>query len=397
MQQSVGGNGNTISASTTIATSGCTIAGGLASTITDGLVNTIGGGQGNSIVGDSTGVGAVTGNVIAGGQNNQISISSPGESAVDNAIAGGNGHQILGAELSFIAGGLSNKITGDLATNCNVGGGNNNQITAGAGVIAYSNINGGQSNLINWNASADVNGATIGGGVENSNVGNPYQTIGGGNLNSIDTAIAATIAGGQSNAIVAGAQYSFVGGGQYNTGSGEYSTVGGGLSNTVNNNYASIPGGREASTRSYGAVTFASGKHATEGDCQTEMVTFRRAIVNAAGGSNYELFLDGNSAQYTIPENSVVTYRMLIHVVETSGGNVGSVGSCVINGTVKRLTGNNVTNVGAPDRHVMEDNGGFDADVGLDTTNQAIYPFIQIPNSVDFVASATATFIYTKF
>jgi hypothetical protein len=89
------------------------------------------------------------------------------------------------------------------------------------------------------------NDNTIGGGQYNTNSGNYVGTIGGGQYNVNSTNYYATVGGGQYNANVAFANDATIGGGWYNTNAGFAGFIGGGGGNYVTSggDYGTIAGG----------------------------------------------------------------------------------------------------------------------------------------------------------
>lgn len=169
------------------------------------------------------------------------------------------------------------------------------------GYVYSSVIGGGNGNTIWYDQLASnntTNGATIGGGWENT-LYSSYGTIGGGSSNYIDdqcvygtiaggshnaiqrfagnTSVMGAIGGGTHNIIAPGAGYATIGGGYYNyvaqyadygtasggyqnDAGGSYSTVSGGYSNWAHGAYSAVPGGYD--NTAYGNSSFAAGKYA---------------------------------------------------------------------------------------------------------------------------------------
>ena len=235
--------------------------------------------------------------VTTGGANNQATgsysfIGSGGDAgtATERNTASGPWSVVVGgskntapSNFSNILGGYTNTTAGAFDT---ILGGYSNSTT---GTIGYNIIGGGSSNVIygyyNFIGGGASNSAGtfcgygfIGGGSSNtlSNYYN-YQTIGGGANNSCNSNYA-TVAGGSTN--IALGQYSFVGGGYYNLANGDYSA---------------IPGGSQGTTRLvYGAINYASGMFATQGDAQIGNYAYR--LSNATGTIVY-LTTDGTGTR----------------------------------------------------------------------------------------------------
>jgi hypothetical protein len=161
---------------------------------------------------------------------------------------------------------------------------NNSDQVAGA---TYSSILGGIRNKVNNPANA---GQCIVSGISNINGGN-WSVIGGGTSNSLSAA------------------YSIIGSGYYNsiTGTAGSSAILGGANNIIADNYyGSILGGYYGKTSNYGQQAHAAGRFAATGDAQkTEMVW--RINVNATSGDDTsEMFLDGSSERFVLPDYSTV-------------------------------------------------------------------------------------------
>lgn len=301
-----------------IADGGSTILGGGFTTISGGDGNTasgggstIGGGRGNAISAD--GVQATIGGGFGNTANNTQATISGGHSNVvsgTQATIGGGFENVASSNWATIPGGNRNTVTDDYG---NVGGGGNNRTGDNAGTTddtIYNTIGGGYNNIASGEyptnvverGFATVSGgrgneasgidAAIGGGKENiasgesatvggglGNKANGFRaTIGGGLWNEARSYIV-TIAGGYGN--IAGSEATMdgwlatVGGGYYNTASGNNSTIGGGFLNTASFTDTTISGGREneASGESAtvpggfdnvaaGDYSFAAGRHA---------------------------------------------------------------------------------------------------------------------------------------
>jgi hypothetical protein len=116
--------------------------------------------------------------------------------------------------------------------------------------------------------TSGVVGATIGGGGESgfpNRVTDSYGTVGGGgnnqagnNAGTVNDRSGATVGGGIFN--TASGQYATVGGGINNTASGSDATVGGGYLNIASGEYATVGGGRENTAA--GNYSFAAGRRA---------------------------------------------------------------------------------------------------------------------------------------
>jgi hypothetical protein len=138
---------------------------------------------------------------------------------------------------------------------------------------SYGTVGGGGNNQAGNNAGTvnDRSGATVGGGIFNTASGQ-YATVGGG-INNTASGSAATVGGGINNTAsgsaatvgggylnIASGEYATVGGGINNTASGSDATVGGGYLNIASGEYATVGGGRENTAA--GNYSFASGRRA---------------------------------------------------------------------------------------------------------------------------------------
>jgi hypothetical protein len=235
-------------------------------TIAGGTFNTIHGGVG--LVGP---VGpAVVASTISGGTRNTIQTNASG-----STIGGGSANTIQpAASGSTIGGGIANTIQGasvifpplpvqGLSANSTIGGGYQNTIQTNA---PFSTISGGQSNSIQTNAY----GSVIGGGSFNTIQGSlggifaqlsVNSAIGGGYRNTIHSnALFSIISGGLSNSIQIGAINSTIGGGGYNTNTGNFATVPGGDQNVAGTN--SFAAGHRAKATNTGTFVWADSTNA---------------------------------------------------------------------------------------------------------------------------------------
>ena len=179
-----------------------TIAGGLNSTVEDSN-DSILGGQSNQIInginvfgniGHNSIIGGCNNkidgtrgfNFIAGGYNNIISGSVCGYHSYANIILG-RSSIINACDRNSISGGGSNIISGSIS-NSNIAGGVSNRITG-----QTSTIGGGASNCV-------LAGCSIIAGGENNSISNGCSTISGGCLNTITSACSG-ILGGFSNTV----------------------------------------------------------------------------------------------------------------------------------------------------------------------------------------------------
>jgi hypothetical protein len=132
----------------------------------------------------------------------------------------------------------------------------------------YSNIGGGQENIINSDYTviaggycniASGNSSTVGGGYGNTANGD-CSTISGGYGNSTN-GNCSTVGGGSINN--ATGDHSNIGGGGFNTVSGCYSIIAGGCCNTASSCFSIIAGGGNNSANGFGFSTIAGGRNNT--------------------------------------------------------------------------------------------------------------------------------------
>jgi trimeric autotransporter adhesin len=265
-----------------------TIAGGAENSI-DVSLSFIGGGQENTIENNSDHAVIDGGWFNAIGQNNYEGViaggyyNSMGDDSGYSFIGGGQ-YNVIQANSgnSSIAGGESNNASGDIAVVggglenasmafCSVvGGGQNNTNRSQGGTIA-----GGQNNYIQTGFQSAILGgfnnyvgadyATIGGGNGNATY-SPGSFIGGGGWDGTTNGAniihdnAATIAGGLGNEVISGGPYSFIGGGSFNTVSGNNATLSGGYENEAEAYFATVGGGQNNTNGSQGG-TIAGGQN----------------------------------------------------------------------------------------------------------------------------------------
>lgn len=261
-----GGQGNSITGNP--GGSWCFIGAGQNNEAINGIVDAvIGGGSNNSVQ-----IGLLPGNgsFIGGGQNNRAI-------GANQTVAGGINNTAMDAEGSenggaTVGGGATNSALGGCAT---VAGGYNNVASA-----SYSTVGGGVANNVlgigsfiggggtdgsftAGNIINDANGATLSGGLNNyiesgatgAVVGGGYNNdaggigsfIGGGGYTDWNPPTStlsgntnlgnfAVIGGGLINRVLIGADYAAIGGGLYNTATGEYATIPGGATNQAAGN-----------------------------------------------------------------------------------------------------------------------------------------------------------------
>ena len=222
---------------------------------------------------------------VSGGYRNT---SSGGYSTV----SGGYSNTSSG-NYSTISGGQCNKIdtittqSGYYVFGSSIGGGSCNTISSySANYDSYGNtIAGGTCNVT---VSSYSNGQTIGGGYFNTSSGD-YTTVSGGRRN-IASGDNSTVSGGRKNTAIGNS--STISGGFFNTSSGQYSTISGGRNNTSSCNYSTVSGGynnlaqSQASTVSGGFRNTSSGCYSFigGGQCNTSINNYS-AILGGSGNT----------------------------------------------------------------------------------------------------------------
>ena len=235
----------------------------------------IGGGDGNINRGSNS--------VITGGFQNELSDTNASR-VTYSFVGGGYRNKVVSGIQSTIVGGNQNQI-GYLSTgtyyqqdSCFIGGGSLNKIGNGSTTnnqCQFTVIVGGSGNTY----------------------GAPYSFIGGGQNNSGDISGGGThsaIVGGSTN--IASFPYSFVGGGLSNTASGSsvgYTSVLGGRTNTASGDYSVVTGGyTNSATAQYSGILCgfsnqANGTASAVVAGQGNTVTAQNSVV--IGGSNNSL------------------------------------------------------------------------------------------------------------
>jgi hypothetical protein len=262
-----------------------TVGGGYSNTVS-GLYAVVGGGYSNTVSGSYATVG--------GGQLNTASGYA--------AAVGGGWQNTASGSRATVGGGTGNTASGIAAT---VGGGYSNTVSGN-----YATVGGGTGN------TASGSDATVGGGFLNTASGN-WSTVGGGYSNTV-SGLYAVVGGGYSNTV--SGLYAVVGGGYSNTVSSNYATVGGGYQNTASGAYATIPGGFRAQANHYGQLAYASGMFANPGDAQSSLYVLRNTTISA---TPTPLYLDGTSAQITVPAGRTLTFEILVTARDNAANSAG--------------------------------------------------------------------------
>lgn len=160
-----------------------------------------------------------------------------GSSSIDLQVGRNAANQVAGGSLTFIIGGIRNRIVTN-ATRCSIFGGEDNVIAAGQW---GNNILAGTRNQI---VSGAGNDNAIAGGLDNIISTGVSSGFVAGSTNTV-SGNRGTITGGISN--TASGQFSAIGGGQSNTASQQWATVAGGWTNTASGTYSVVCGGRQNS------------------------------------------------------------------------------------------------------------------------------------------------------
>jgi hypothetical protein len=330
----------------------------------------VGGGISNSA--------GTTSSVIGGGDNNSTSGGSYATVAggyynaaqAEGATVGGGASNYAQAQYTTVAGGNGNYATYNYAT---AGGGAGNVASAN-----YATCSGGSSCTANG-VSATCSGgasnyasaeyATVGGGYSND-ASSDSTTIGGGYDNTVAGSYA-TVGGGSTNSITANGSYGTICGGYNNEVKADYSAVIGGSSNDTNGDY-STAAGYYAETRLEGEAAQASGAFSSVGDAQTSVLTARIQTTNSA--SQTVIYLDGSSKSLVMPESSAWLFN--IHILGHRSDNTES-SAWLLRGLIRRAGSNNPVIVGTRQKTIIaEDDVTWDADVRVDTTNDALEIYV---------------------
>jgi len=321
------------------------IIGGWQNNISGGVYNVVGGGQLNIIAGSY--------DVIGGGGGNNCYVEANystifggfcyvrGSYAV--AMGGSVSRLLLNTNYSVVCGG----------TNCGLNTNNNP-----AYFCEYAFIGGGYiSRIENSDYSVVVAGRQC-------YIKNDYGCQVGGLYNSIDgfgfggTGIWLSTFGTHSVAV----------GGYTNIGRGAYSSVLTGRYNEAIADYTLvIGGGLYGEARLYGGVLQANGKFGIlDGSSQIEVVTLRNQTVDASVTS---LFLDGIALRLTLPANITWLFNARI----TGHRDTATESAAYhIRGVIRREGINDPVLVGSLKVVLAEDDITWDANVQVDTVNDAL-------------------------
>jgi len=367
--------------------------------VASGISAVIGGGERNLASGEFS--------TVAGGRANLVT-------AAGGAIGGGGFHSVIAA-FTFVGGGQNNDVAGRFGA---ILGGRDNvlDIHSFAGVIGggwrnnidsdYGVIGGGYENF----ADSDATYSVIGGGYQNQILAS-FAFIGGGSGNIVGSgANYGAIIGGAdnivsvSNGCICGGQlnsisgtHGFIGGGENNDIQNQHSSICGGLNNLVQGDYSAILGGQGnittaeystamgyyAKTTLQGEVAQASGRFAATGDAQTSTLVARNQSVDA---SDVVLYLDGSTATLDMPEDASWMFNIYVAAhrdtaVESSGWH--------LEGVIRRAGSANPVIVGTRIKTpIAQDDGTWDADVRVDTVNDALEIYVNgaVGKNINWVA-----------
>jgi hypothetical protein len=263
--------------------------------------------------------------------------------AVDLQMLRTNANQVASSNYSFLGNGLYNQVAGDVSV---IAGGQSNTIS-GSGNGRHV-IVGGSGNSINSGQQPHF----IGGGASNSLSFGSYSVVVGGQSNSA-AQTHVFMGGGQSNSGGSAGSYTVVVGGQSNTTSASYATIVGGQSNTASGIWSFIGGGKLNTSAGYYNVI--GGGFTNSGTANSAATT---QITTIARTANTTLFLSSANAnirvgQYitgsgisadTYATSTVTTATAVMNTSTISGTTltVGSLGSGTIAAGMV-LTGTGVT------------------------------------------------------
>jgi len=164
------------------------------------------------------------------------------------------------------------------------------------------------------------------GGAKNTASGYGAISI-GGYWNNLASGNNSFIAGGTNN--TASGSTSFASGNS-NTASGNGSAVVNGSTNIASGNFSFVGSSIHAKASNYGQQAHAAGRFAATGDAQQTELVYRRNITNSSGDyAYYELFLDGSSERFVLPNYS--NFNLLVQIeIRRVGGSEHFVGTYLV-------------------------------------------------------------------
>lgn len=141
-----------------------------------------------------------------------------------------------------------------------------------------------------------------------------------------------------------------------------------------------------------GLFAVANGRFTANGDAQSAQIVLRNSTTTAAVT---QLFIDGTATQLVVPNNSVVTFSILVAARRTDavGGGAGYKFEGVIR---KDATAGSTTFTGTPSKVILgETNGVWDAAVVADTTGGALRINVtgEAAKTIRWVATVMATVV----
>ena len=333
---------------------------------------------------------------IGGGGNNQ---AGDGDGDVTNSryatVGGGWGNQASGDDAT-VGGGFGNEASGSKST---VGGGDGNEATGYA-----SAVGGGLDNQ----AAADF--ATIAGGgrsdVEDPSTANrvtdDYGTIGGGGHNQA----------GDDDGDPTDAEYATVGGGYYNTASGEYATVGGGRFNQAVADFATIAGGGPSDvtnpananrvTDNYGTIGGGGNNRAGDGDGDLWSASFATVGGGAANHASGHTATIGGGVGNTASGHTATISGGGPNLASGRDATIGGGGHNIASGSDATIgggfwntaSGHTATIAGGTCITVTDDYGtvagGYSNQAGDDAGTTADRSYAAVGGGRDNIASGTA-------
>ncbi len=214
-------------------------------------------------------------------------------------------------------------------------------------------------------AAAGGNWSFVGGGYYNTALGS-FDVVAGGYRNTA-SGYYSGVFGGYCNQ--ATNPMAAVCGGGRNTASGFYSSVLGGYYSIASGNYSAVLGGMRGLANKHGQRAFASGRFSANGDAQGSLLVARAQTTNAV---QTEMFLDGAAARCTIASDTTWLFRVgvVARRTDSDGESAGWVfwGLIDNNAGTTALAGDGVFN----QPFVQKDDADWEVDVDADDANDAL-------------------------
>ena len=156
-----------------------------------------------------------------------------------------------------------------------------------------------------------------------------------------------------------------IGGGQYNSASGQLSTIGGGARNTASGGRSTIPGGIWAVAPLYGQMAYASGHFSGAGDAQASLYVLR---IETSDDITHELSLDGFDKPLTVAVSRTLTFDILVVARSETGESAGY----TLQGVIENV-GGTTSFVGTPLSTTLgTDNGDWRVKAVVDDERDAL-------------------------